>query len=76
MYDFDSLQDGKNDIISIKNPSTPSMLLRLWLEMLSDTDTNIFRVICRKTVESELDTFRLAEQKRNLKNKIVEFAEL
>lgn len=40
MYDFDSPQDGK-DIISIKNPSVPSMLLRLWLEMLSDTVTRI-----------------------------------
>lgn len=42
MYDFDSLQDTKAGIISIKNPSTPSMLLRLWLEMLSDTDTQTF----------------------------------
>lgn len=42
MYDFDSPQDGNDDIISIKNPSTPSMLLRLWLEMLSDIDTQIF----------------------------------
>lgn len=42
MYDFDSLQDRKVDIISIKNPSTPSMLLRLWLEMLSDTGTQVF----------------------------------
>ena len=40
MHDFDSPQDGK-DIISIKNPSIPSMLLRLWLEMLSDTATQI-----------------------------------
>lgn len=31
--------------------------------------TNIFRVICRNSVESELESFRFAEQKRNLKTK-------
>lgn len=64
MYDFDSLQDGKDDIISIKNPSTPSMLLRLCLEMLSDTDTQMFSGSFAESVESKLDTFRLAEQKK------------
>lgn len=75
MYDFDSLQDTKAGIISIKNPSTPSMLLRLWLEMLSDTDTQTFSGSFAEGVQSELDSFILAEQKMNFKNKILEFVE-
>jgi hypothetical protein len=67
MYDCNSLQDRKADIISIKIPSTPSLLLSLWLVMLSDTDSQIFSGSFIERVQTELDSSKLEEQKINLK---------
>lgn len=75
MHDCNSLQDSKADIISIKIPSPPSVLLSLWLEMLSDTNSQMFSGSFMERVESELDSFKLAEQKIHLKNKTVRFTE-
>lgn len=65
MYDCNSLQDRKADIISIKIPSTPSLLLSLWLVMLSDTDSQIFSGSFIERVQTELDSSKLEEQKIN-----------
>jgi hypothetical protein len=45
------------------------MLLRLWLEILSDTDSQIFSGSFAERVQIEPDSVGLAEQKMNVKTK-------